>query len=194
MISNMEGRSGAPEAAPERTKNPARNEKDRERRRVGGARHAKALADKQAEIDHLRGSLTGVLGQMENFKGVADIYHPRLPEVNRALGRQRARTGFHDGIYDLIRDPSGDGDCAAYGNLQENGLRASRERDCPFACADQSSRGARATARRSKLLRPKRLISRPRSLTKRRSMMKITKVFGAYTARGWTRTCSSTSR
>ena len=73
LISNMEGRSGAPEAAPERTKNPARNKKDRERRRVGGARHAKALADKQAEIDHLRGSLTGVLGQMENFKGVADI-------------------------------------------------------------------------------------------------------------------------
>ena len=56
----MEGRSGAPEAAPERTKKLSRNEKDRERRRVGGARHAQALADKQAEIDHLRGSLTGV--------------------------------------------------------------------------------------------------------------------------------------
>jgi hypothetical protein len=48
----MEGRSGAPEPAPERTK------KDRERRRVGGARHAQALADKQAEIDTLRGSLS----------------------------------------------------------------------------------------------------------------------------------------
>jgi hypothetical protein len=69
----MEGRSGASAAAPERTKKLSRNEKDRERRRVGGVRHAQALADKQAEIDHLRGSLTGVLGQMENFKGVADI-------------------------------------------------------------------------------------------------------------------------
>jgi hypothetical protein len=69
----MEGRSGAPEAAPERTKKLSRNEKDRERRRVGGARHVQALADKQVEIDHLRGSLTGVLGQMANFKGVADI-------------------------------------------------------------------------------------------------------------------------
>jgi hypothetical protein len=28
---------------------------------------------KQAEIDHLQGSLTGVLGQMANSKGVADI-------------------------------------------------------------------------------------------------------------------------
>jgi hypothetical protein len=73
LISNMEGRFGAPEAAPERTKNLTRNEKDRERRRVGGARHAQALPDKQAGIDHLRGSLMGVLGQMENFKGVADI-------------------------------------------------------------------------------------------------------------------------
>jgi hypothetical protein len=78
LISNMEGRSGAPDAAPERNKNPTC--------RVGGARHAQALADKQAEIDHLRGSLTGVLGQMENFKGVGG-YHPRLvPEVNPALG------------------------------------------------------------------------------------------------------------
>jgi hypothetical protein len=83
LISNMEGRSGALEAAPEapeRTKNLTRNEKDRERRRVCGARHAQArrLADTQAEIDHLRGSLTGVLDQMANFKGVAEIirdYH-----------------------------------------------------------------------------------------------------------------------
>ena len=36
----MEGRSGAPDAAPERTKNLTRNEKDRERRRVGSARYA----------------------------------------------------------------------------------------------------------------------------------------------------------
>jgi hypothetical protein len=70
----MEGRSGAPEAAPERTKKLTRNEKGWERRRVGGARHAQGLADKQAEIDHLHGSLAGVLGQMlANFKGVADI-------------------------------------------------------------------------------------------------------------------------
>jgi hypothetical protein len=56
----MEGRSGAPDAAPERTKDLTRNKKDRERRRVGGARHAQALAlaDKQAEIDHLCGSFT----------------------------------------------------------------------------------------------------------------------------------------
>jgi hypothetical protein len=73
LISNMEGRSGAPEAAPERNKKLSRNEKDREQRRVGGARHAQALANKQAEIGHLRGSLTGVLGQMANSKGVADI-------------------------------------------------------------------------------------------------------------------------
>jgi hypothetical protein len=84
----MEGRSGAPDAgAPERTKNLTRNEKDRKRRRVGGARHAQALADKQAEIDHLRGSLTGVLGQMENFKGVADIIRDyQKKQVNPALG------------------------------------------------------------------------------------------------------------
>jgi hypothetical protein len=31
------------------------------------------LAEKQAEIGHLQGSLTGVLGQMANFKGVAEI-------------------------------------------------------------------------------------------------------------------------
>jgi hypothetical protein len=82
----MEGRSGAPEAAPERTKKLSRNEKDRERRRVGGARHAQALADKQAEIDHLRGSLTGVLGQSDGKLQGSHGYHPRLPEVNPALG------------------------------------------------------------------------------------------------------------
>ena len=82
----MEGRSGAPQAAPERTKNLTRNEKDRERRRVGGARHAQALADKQAEIDHLRGSLTGVLGQMENFKGVADITRDYQKSIQPWLG------------------------------------------------------------------------------------------------------------
>jgi hypothetical protein len=72
----MEGRSGALELepAPKRAKHPTRNEKDRERRRVGGARHAQALAHKQAEVaHHPKGSSTGVLGQMANFKGVAEI-------------------------------------------------------------------------------------------------------------------------
>ena len=85
----MEGRSGAPDAAPERTKIlTARNEKDRKRRRVGGARrHAQALADKQAEIDHLRGSSTGVLGQKENFKEVADIIRDyQKPATWRSVG------------------------------------------------------------------------------------------------------------
>jgi hypothetical protein len=37
-------------------------------------RHQQALAEKQAEIDHLQGSLTGVcLGQLANFEGVAEI-------------------------------------------------------------------------------------------------------------------------
>jgi hypothetical protein len=88
LIFKMEGRSGVREAAPGRTKNLTRNEKDRERRRVGGAHHAQALADKQAEIDHLQGSLTGVNGgvgpdgELQGGRG----YHPRLPEDNRALG------------------------------------------------------------------------------------------------------------
>jgi hypothetical protein len=42
--------------------------------------------------------------------------------------------------------------------------------------------------------RPKRLISRPRSLIKRPSTMKITKVFGAYTTRGWARTSRRLNR
>ena len=54
-------------------KNAKRNEKDRKRRVDCLLRHQQDLAEKQAEIDHLQVSLTGVLGQMANFKGVADI-------------------------------------------------------------------------------------------------------------------------
>ena len=66
----MSRASGAP-GAPE--KNAKRNEKDRKRRADGLLRHQLVLANKQAEIDHLKGSLTGVLGQMANFEGVAEI-------------------------------------------------------------------------------------------------------------------------
>ena len=54
-------------------KNAKRNEKDRKRRADGLLRHQQDLAEKQAEIDHLHGSLTGVLGQLANFEGVAEI-------------------------------------------------------------------------------------------------------------------------
>jgi hypothetical protein len=54
-------------------KNASRNEKYRKRRADGLLRHQLVLANKQAEIDHLKGSLTGVLGQMANFEGVAEI-------------------------------------------------------------------------------------------------------------------------
>jgi hypothetical protein len=54
-------------------KNPSRNEKDRKRRADGLLRHQQDLAEKQAEIGHLHGSLTGVLGQLANFEGVAEI-------------------------------------------------------------------------------------------------------------------------
>jgi hypothetical protein len=66
----MSGASGAPPVPP---KNASRNEKDRKRCADGLLRHQQDLAEKQAEIDHLLGSLTGVLGQMANFKGVADV-------------------------------------------------------------------------------------------------------------------------
>ena len=66
----MSGASGAPPVPP---KNPSRNEKDRKRRAAGLLRHQQDLAEKQAEIDHLHGSLTGVLGQLANFEGVAEI-------------------------------------------------------------------------------------------------------------------------
>ena len=66
----MSGASGAPLVPP---KNPSRNEKDRKRRADGLLRHQQDLAEKQAEIDHLHGSLTGVLGQLANFEGVAEI-------------------------------------------------------------------------------------------------------------------------
>ena len=54
-------------------KNASRNEKDRKRRAAGLLRHQQDLAEKQEEIDHLHGSLTGVLGQLANFEGVAEI-------------------------------------------------------------------------------------------------------------------------
>jgi hypothetical protein len=54
-------------------KNAKRNERDRKRRAAGLLRHQQDLAEKQAEIDHLHGSLTGVLGQLANFEGVAEI-------------------------------------------------------------------------------------------------------------------------
>jgi hypothetical protein len=54
-------------------KNAARNEKDKKRRADGLQRHQHALAEKQAEIDHLHGSLTQVVGQMKNFRGVAQV-------------------------------------------------------------------------------------------------------------------------
>ena len=113
----MEGRSGAPEAAPGRTQKLSRNEKDRERRRVGGARHAQALADKQAEIDHLQGSLTGVLGQMANFKGVADIIRDYQKTI--VPWDDNEPTCQLGGVPGLRRagDPRWDGDCAADGDL-----------------------------------------------------------------------------
>jgi hypothetical protein len=47
---------------PKPAKNAVRNEKDRKRRAAGLLRHQQEIAEKQAEIDHLHGSLTGVLG------------------------------------------------------------------------------------------------------------------------------------
>ena len=58
---------------PKPAKNAVRNEKDRKRRADGLLRHQQDLAEKQAEIDHLHGNLTGVLGQLANFEGVAEI-------------------------------------------------------------------------------------------------------------------------
>jgi DNA repair exonuclease SbcCD ATPase subunit len=64
---------GLREPPPQPAKNASRNEKDRKRRADGRLRHQLDLANKQAEIDHLKGSLTGVLGQMANFEGVAEV-------------------------------------------------------------------------------------------------------------------------
>jgi hypothetical protein len=72
----MEGRSGAPEAAPERTKKLSIAQREGPGAAVLAVRATRRhwpASGKQAEIDHLRGSLTGVLGQMANFTGVADI-------------------------------------------------------------------------------------------------------------------------
>jgi hypothetical protein len=65
--------SGASGPLPKHVKNASRNEKYRKRRADGLLRHQQGLAEKQAEIDHLQGSLTGVLGQLANFEGVAEI-------------------------------------------------------------------------------------------------------------------------
>ena len=83
----MSGASGAP-GAPE--KNAKRNERDRKRRAAGLLRHQQDLAEKQEEIDHLHGSLTGVLGQLANFEGVAEIirdYHRSQSSPGMAMNR-----------------------------------------------------------------------------------------------------------
>jgi hypothetical protein len=64
--------SGASGALPKHVKNASRNEKDW-KRRADGLLRQQDLAEKQVEIDHLQGSLTGVLGQLANFEGVAEI-------------------------------------------------------------------------------------------------------------------------
>jgi hypothetical protein len=77
---------------------------------------------------------------MANFKGVVEIisgYYqkPIVPwDDNEPVSIAHGMPGLR-----RAGDPSGDGDCAAHGDLQENGLRASRERGCSFACADQNS-------------------------------------------------------
>jgi hypothetical protein len=60
-------------------------------------RHPQDLAEKQAEIDHLQGSFTGVLGQLANCEGVAEIIRDFYGDYQKSIepwvGRQR--TGFH---------------------------------------------------------------------------------------------------
>jgi hypothetical protein len=72
-------------------KNAKRNVKDRKRRADGLLRHQQDLTEKQAEIDHLRGSLTGVLGQLANFW---DDNEPVDLEYHRGCGGR----GIRDGI------------------------------------------------------------------------------------------------
>jgi hypothetical protein len=94
-------------------KNAKRNEKDRKRRADGLLRHQQDLAEEQAEIDHLHGSLTPLLPRTYIYVGAyifpltdpLGIYisalfifgelrgqsrsrgdHSRLPEVYAALG------------------------------------------------------------------------------------------------------------
>jgi hypothetical protein len=47
--------------------------------------HQQDLAEKQAEIDHLHCSLTGVLGQLANFEGVAEILVRRSSATTRSV-------------------------------------------------------------------------------------------------------------
>ena len=113
-------------------KNASRNEKDRKRRADGLLRH-------QAEIDHLHGSLTGVLGQMENSKGVADIIRDYQKSIqpwddNEPVDLEECRGCGGRGIRDGVEI-----DCAARGDLPKVGLRVSRERACLFARADRNS-------------------------------------------------------
>ena len=96
-------------------------------------------------------------------------------------------------MYGLIRDPSGDGDCAAYGNLQENGLRASRERDCPFACADQSSRGGGDGAQIKALEAEKADLQAEKPDQAAKHDEDYKGIWGLYNE-GLDRTCSSTSK
>jgi hypothetical protein len=48
-------------------------------------RHQQDLAEKQAEIDHLQGSLTGVLGQLANFEGVAEIIRDFYGDYQKSI-------------------------------------------------------------------------------------------------------------
>jgi hypothetical protein len=67
----MSGASGAPPGAPEERE--TQREGLEETRRWPAAPSAGSRREKQAEIDHLHDSLTGVLGQLANFEGVAEI-------------------------------------------------------------------------------------------------------------------------
>ena len=123
-------------------KNAKRNEKDRKRRADGLLRHQQDLAEKQEEIDHLHGSLTGVLGQLANFEGVADIIRDYQKSVQpwdddepvdlmycRGCGGRGIRAEMEIARLTAICRKS---DCG----------RASRERACSFARADRNSGGA----------------------------------------------------
>jgi hypothetical protein len=117
------------EPPPKPAKNASRNEKDRKPRADGLLRQQQALAEKQAEIDHLHGSLTGVLGQMANFKGVAEIIRDyQQMSIEPWDDNEPVRL---DGMLGLRRagDPRWEEDCAVDGDLQENEVRGSRENE-----------------------------------------------------------------
>jgi hypothetical protein len=117
--------SGASPPLPKPVKNAKRNEKDRKRRADGLKRHQRALTEKQAEIDrHLAGSLTGVLGQMANFKGVAKIIRDYQKSTQPWDDNEPVDWMECRGMLRRAGDPRWDGDCAAHGDLQENEVRA----------------------------------------------------------------------